>query len=124
VLAGFLTARENVELSLALRGVAGDEATERALQALAAVGLAAHAERRTGVLSAGQRERVALARAFAARPAVVLADEPTARLDAASTLVVGGLLRDLAREAGSTVVCATHDPLLIELSDDEVRLDG
>ncbi len=124
VLAGFLTARENVELGLALRGVAAEEATERAIESLAAVGLAAHAERRTGVLSAGQRERVALARAFAVRPAVVLADEPTARLDAASTLVVGGLLRDLAREAGSTVVCATHDPLLIELADDEVRLGG
>jgi ABC-type lipoprotein export system ATPase subunit len=120
--AGFMTARENVELGLALRGVTGEAASIRAAEALAAVGLAAHADRRAEVLSAGQRERVALARVFAAEPAVVLADEPTARLDAATTIVVGGLLHDLAREAGATVVCATHDPLLIVLAYDQLRL--
>ena len=66
-LSGFLSARENVELGLALRDVAREEASERATEALAAVGLAAHADRRVELLSAGQRERVALARAFAAR---------------------------------------------------------
>ena len=113
---------ENVELALALRGVEGDEAAERADAALAAVGLAEHADRAAGVLSAGQRERVALARAFAARTGVVLADEPTARLDAATTLAIGRLLAELAHSIGSTVVCATHDPLLIGLADREVRL--
>ncbi len=121
-LPGFLSARENVELGLALRGVEGDAARQRAAEALAAVGLAEHADRRTDALSAGQRERVALARVFAAHPAIVVADEPTARLDAATTLLVGGLLRELAHEAGCTVVCATHDPLLIDLADDDVRL--
>ncbi len=118
----FLSAQENVELALALRGVEGDEAGQRADAALAAVGLAEHADRSAGVLSAGQRERVALARAFAARTGLVLADEPTARLDATTTLVIGRLLAELAHSIGSTVVCATHDPLLIGLADREVRL--
>ena len=70
-LSGFLAARENVELGLALRGVDPDAARDRAADALAAVGLTAHAERRVELLSAGQRERVALARVFAARTPVV-----------------------------------------------------
>jgi ABC-type lipoprotein export system ATPase subunit len=118
----YLTATENIELSLALRGTEGVDAAERSAEALAAVGLAEHANRQAGVLSAGQRERVALARAFAARTPVVLADEPTARLDGAATVSIGRLLAELAHEYGSTVVCATHDPLLIELSDRDVRL--
>jgi ABC-type lipoprotein export system ATPase subunit len=121
VLPGFLTVLEAVTLGLAVRGIEGRQARERAVEALAAVGLADHTGRRTGVLSAGQRERVALARAFAARPAVVVADEPTARLDSAATITVGGLLRDLARD-GSTVVCATHDTLLVELADRLLQL--
>jgi ABC-type lipoprotein export system ATPase subunit len=121
-LSGFLSALENVELGLALRGIGDEDARERAAEALAAVGLAAHADRRVELLSAGQRERVALARVFAARTAVVVADEPTSRLDASTTLEIGGLLAALAHETGATVVCATHDPLLISLADREVRL--
>jgi ABC-type lipoprotein export system ATPase subunit len=121
-LSGFLSARENVELGLALRGIAGDDARERAADALAAVGLATHADRRVELLSAGQRERAALARVFSARTPVVLADEPTSRLDASTTLEIGALLAELAHGTGTTVVCATHDPLLIGLADREVRL--
>ena len=121
-LSGFLSARENVELGLALRGIEAGEATDRAADALAAVGLAAHAERRVDLLSAGQRERVALARVFAARTPVVIADEPTSRLDASTTVEIGTLLAELAHGTGTTVVCATHDPLLIGLADREVRL--
>ena len=121
-LSGFLSARETVELGLALRGIEPGAARERASEALAAVGLVAHAERRVGLLSAGQRERVALARVFAARTPVVIADEPTSRLDASTTLEIGGLLAELAHATGTTVVCATHDPLLIGLADSEVRL--
>lgn len=121
-LIGFLSARENVELSLALRRIEHREAEARAADALAAVGLAPHAERRVDLLSAGQRERVAVARAFAAQAPVVLADEPTSRLDATATLEIGRLLADLAHRTGATVVCATHDPLLIGLADREVRL--
>ena len=121
-LSGFLSARENVELGLALRGVEGGAAKDRAAEAIAAVGLAAHADRRVDLLSAGQRERVALARAFAARTPVVIADEPTSRLDAATTVDIGALLAELAHGTGATVICATHDPLLIGLADREVRL--
>jgi ABC-type lipoprotein export system ATPase subunit len=121
-LSGILTARENVELVLGLRGIDGVEAHERAMDALAVVGLADHASRPVDRLSAGERERVALARAVAAGPGVLVADEPTARLDSATTLAIGGLLADLAREHGTTVICATHDPLLIALAGDEVAL--
>jgi ABC-type lipoprotein export system ATPase subunit len=119
----FLGARENVELALALRSVEPDEATRRALEALAAVGLAAEAERRVEDLSTGQRERVAIARAVAARPALLLADEPTSRLDQAGALAISRLLLRLARETGAAVVCATHDPLLVEQADDRIDLE-
>ena len=109
-------------LALRIRDVETDDAAESAANALAAVGLAAHADRRVDLLSAGQRERVALARAFAARRAIVIADEPTSRLDASTTRAIGERLAELARSTSTTVVCATHDPLLIELADREVRL--
>jgi ABC-type lipoprotein export system ATPase subunit len=114
----FLGARENVELALELRGL---ERTGAAA-ALEAVGLAEHADRPVAELSAGQRERAALARALAVQPQVIVADEPTTRLDGANALALGTLLADLARTTGATVVCATHDPLLIEQADAELSL--
>jgi putative ABC transport system ATP-binding protein len=114
----FLGARENVELALELRGLPADHAAA----ALEAVGLAEHAERPVAKLSAGQRERAALARALAVQPRVIVADEPTARLDAANALALGTLLAEVARTSGCTVVCATHDPLLIEQADAELSL--
>ena len=121
-LAGALTALENVELVLALRDVEPLEARERAMDAIAVVGLAEHGDRAVDRLSAGERERVALARAISGRPSVLVADEPTARLDSLTTLAVGGLLADLAREHGTTVICATHDPILVTLAGAEVPL--
>ena len=118
----FLGARENVELSLALRGVERGDARDRAVAALAPVGLEEHGERPVSELSAGQRERAAIARALAARPCAIVADEPTARLDGANALAVGLLLAELARATGAVVVCATHDPLLIEQADDVLSL--
>jgi ABC-type lipoprotein export system ATPase subunit len=123
-LSSALSARENVELALALRGVEGVEVHERTIDALAIVGLADHADRPVARLSAGERERVALARAIAAGPSLLIADEPTSRLDSVTTLAIGGLLADLAREHGTTVVCATHDPLVIALAGEELRLGG
>jgi ABC-type lipoprotein export system ATPase subunit len=119
----FLTAAENVELGLSLRGIGGAEARERAAESLAAVGLAGASGRRASDLSSGQQERAAVARAVAARPALLLADEPTARLDQANALAVSRLLLDLARTTGAAVVCATHDPLLIEHADDRLDLE-
>jgi ABC-type lipoprotein export system ATPase subunit len=123
-LTGFLTARENVELGLAIRSVAPEEAARRAGEALTAVGLSEQGDRRLVDLSSGQQERVALARAVAARPALLLADEPTARLDQANALAVAQLLLGLAGETGALVVCATHDPLLIEQADERLELEG
>jgi ABC-type lipoprotein export system ATPase subunit len=119
----FLTAAENVQLGLTLRGLDGEEAGARAAESLAAVGLAGIAERRVADLSAGQRERVAVARAVAARPRLLLADEPTARLDQANALGIARLLLGLARETGAAVVCATHDPLLVEHADERLDLE-
>ena len=121
-LSGFLTARENVELGLAIRGIDGIEAHERAIDALVAVGLAEHADRLADLLSAGQRERVAVARALAARTPVIIADEPTSRVDVAAALTLGGLFADIAHEHGTTFICATHDPVLIGFADVDVQL--
>jgi len=118
----FLGARENAELTLALRGIAPGESSGRVAEALAAVGLEEHGERPVGELSAGQRVRAALARALAARPLALVADEPTARIDGANALALGALLADVARTVGTTVICATHDPLLIEQADAELSL--
>jgi ABC-type lipoprotein export system ATPase subunit len=120
----FLSARENIELGLALRGMGADEAHERALEALGRVGLAERAEQRAARLSAGERQRVAIARAVAAGAGLLLADEPTARLDEANALAVGALFSKLAREFGAAVVVATHDPLVVEQADATLRLGG
>jgi ABC-type lipoprotein export system ATPase subunit len=122
-LTAFLSARENVELALAIRRVGTKEGACRAGVALAAVGLGDQEDRRISDLSSGQQERVAVARAVAARPALLLADEPTARLDQANALAVARLLVGLARETGALVVCATHDPLLIEHADERLDLE-
>jgi len=118
----FLTAAENVALGLSLRGVTPEEADGPAREALEAVGLGELADRRANELSAGERERVAIARAIAVRPAVLLADEPTARLDEANARAVGELLGRLARESGTAVVCATHDVAVIDQADSELAL--
>jgi energy-coupling factor transport system ATP-binding protein len=118
----FLSARENVEVALALRGLESEDARQRALDALAVVGLAERAEQRVGRLSAGERQRVAIARALAAEAKLLLADEPTARLDEANALAVGALFGRIARESGAAVVCATHDPLVVGEADDVLAL--
>ncbi|HZC28754.1 MAG TPA: ATP-binding cassette domain-containing protein, partial [Gaiellaceae bacterium] len=109
-----LTARENVELALALRA----HPTDAAREVLVAVGLEDRIEQRVSRLSTGERGRVAIARALAPRPELLLADEPTSRLDQANALAIGTLFVSLARQFGTAVVCATHDPLLIEHADE------
>jgi ABC-type lipoprotein export system ATPase subunit len=118
----FLSARENVELTLAARGLSRADAAAASADALVAVGLGELAGQRVVRLSMGERQRVAIARAVAARPKLLLADEPTARLDAANALEIGALLARLVDERGTTMVCATHDPLVIEQADEELEL--
>jgi putative ABC transport system ATP-binding protein len=113
-----LTARENVELGLQVRGISEDGSVD----ALVQVGLADRLDHRADRLSAGERQRVAIARAIAVSPRILLADEPTARLDQANAKAVGLLLARLAHESDTAVVCATHDAALIEEADVELRL--
>jgi ABC-type lipoprotein export system ATPase subunit len=114
----FLSARENVELVLELRRA--DRAA--AVEALEAVGLGELVEERVSRLSTGERQRVAIARAVAARPKLLLADEPTARLDEANARTIGALFARLAAETGAAIVCATHDPALIDQADAQLAL--
>jgi len=113
----FLSARENVELGQQIRGLDADPT-----EVLRAVGLSERAGQRVSRLSAGEQVRVAVARALAARPSLLLVDEPTARLDEANALRLAALLTTLARETGAAVVCATHDPVVIEQADHELAL--
>ena len=119
-----LTAAENVELPLQLRGLDRSEVSERAAAALARAALADITDRLAEELSGGQQQRVAVARALAAAAPIVVADEPTAELDADTAAVVFASLRAEA-EAGATVVLATHDPDLAALCDATIHLvDG
>jgi putative ABC transport system ATP-binding protein len=107
-----LTARENVEFVLELQGV-GRERRSRAGEVLDELGLGDLADRRPAELSGGQQQRVAVARAVAARPRLVLADEPTANLDGENAEVLMHLMRDLRDRHGMTFLFSTHDPRVV-----------
>lgn len=121
-----LTASENVEFPLLFhRDLGSGDRRRRVLDALERVGLASRKDRRPGEMSGGERQRVAVARALAAQPSIVLADEPTASLDHETGAAVINLMHALNRERGTTFLYATHDPELIGLADRVVRLrDG
>jgi putative ABC transport system ATP-binding protein len=123
-LLAYLPAWRNVELPLIYAGVTPELRRARALDALAAVGLADRAEHRPGELSGGQQQRVAVARALVTEPDLILADEPTGNLDSSSTADVLGLLRDL-HESGRTVVLITHEAEVAARAQRVVRIrDG
>jgi putative ABC transport system ATP-binding protein len=107
-----LTALENVEFVLEMQGL-GAERRARALEVLDELGLADLARRRPAELSGGQQQRVAVARAIAARPRLVLADEPTANLDGENAEVLMHLMRDLRDRHGMTFLFSTHDPRVV-----------
>ena len=119
----FLSAQENVELGLAIRGLDGPGSSDRAAAALERVGLADKAHRSPDGLSAGERLRVAIARAIVAEPALLVLDEPTAALDRAGARAVAALLQGFDGER-VTIIATTHDPALIEAGSDRLRLDG
>ncbi len=104
------TALENVELPLIYQGVPRDERQERAMAALAKVGLEGRATHRPSELSGGQQQRVAIARAIVTKPGLILADEPTGNLDSARGREIMELLTQLNRDEGLSVVMVTHEP--------------
>lgn len=123
-LLGFLTARQNVAMALEQDGSLDERVRlRRAGELLAAVGLAGHEDRVPAKLSGGQRQRVSVARALAAEPGLVLADEPTAALDKASGLEVVRLLRDLAKSRGVPILLVTHDPRILDIADRVVAME-
>jgi ABC-type lipoprotein export system ATPase subunit len=117
----FLSAHENVVLALALRGFDERDAAQRATHWLRWTGLEQLADRRADRLSGGEQRRIALARALAPAPRVLLADEPTAHLDRVTGRLVIRLLQQAARE-GTTIVAASHDPDVISAADTRLTL--
>lgn len=103
-----LTAQGNVELPLAYRGMPKEERHKRSQEALERVGLGKRKDHLPRQMSGGQQQRVAIARAIAARPPIILADEPTGALDSASGKEVLKILKEL-NEEGKTVILITHD---------------
>ena len=103
-----LTAQENVELPLIYRGVGKKEREALAKESLKMVGLAHRMDHKPSEMSGGQQQRVAIARAIAAKPPVILADEPTGNLDSRSTQEIMNILKDLHKD-GRTVILITHD---------------
>jgi ABC-type lipoprotein export system ATPase subunit len=105
-----LTAIENVELPLEIAGVASEERRSRSLELLESVGLASRAGHRPTQLSAGEQQRVGIARALANKPDVLMADEPTGNLDSHTAGEIITLLRNLNEKNGQTLIIVTHDP--------------
>jgi len=121
---GFLSAEEHAVLVLRIRGWDTDAAVERAAQALTRAGLADRARQRAYRLSAGEAQRLALARALASARGLLIVDEPTSRQDENNARAVAALLAAAAHEDGQTVICATHDPAVIREADKVVALGG
>ncbi|MFZ5810124.1 MAG: ABC transporter ATP-binding protein [Chloroflexota bacterium] len=107
-----LTAYENVEMPLLLNGMSSSERRQRVMELLDAVGMADRAHHRPDQLSGGEQQRVAVARALAPRPLLILADEPTANLDTENGKQVMEIMQRLNQETGTTFIFATHDPRL------------
>jgi putative ABC transport system ATP-binding protein len=119
-----LTALENVEYALNLKGVDGRPAREQAAALIERVGLADRAQFHPRDLSGGQKQRVAIARALAASPSLVLADEPTANLDASVADSILDLFTELARKERRSLLIVTHDPKVRRVADRVVRIEN
>ena len=120
-----LTARENVEFVMQVQGVPAAERGKKALEILEEVGLKGLEDRRPADMSGGQPQRVAVARAIVSRPALVLADEPTANLDSKTADGLMELFRELNNHHNTTFVIATHDKRVMSYAKRIVRmLDG
>ena len=118
-----LSAYENAEFVLLLQGMPPAERKKRVMETLHAVGLQGMEHRRPGELSGGQQQRVAVARAIAGRPALVLADEPTANLDSKTSESLIDLMRTLNAEHGITFLFSTHDPRIMDAAKRVIRME-
>ncbi len=120
-----LTALENAEFPMLLQGIDAEERRARVQELFHRTGMDGLEDRRPGKLSGGQQQRVAVVRAVASKPALVLADEPTANLDSASSEALLNMMAELNRDLGVTFVFATHDEHVMERSRRLVRIvDG
>ena len=120
-----LTALENAEFPMLLQGIDADERQARIRELFTRTGMTGLEDRRPGKLSGGQQQRVAVVRAVASRPALVLADEPTANLDTHSSEALLDMMAELNRDLGVTFVFATHDEHVMERSRRLIRMvDG
>ena len=119
------SAKENVMMPMLIAGVGRAEASKRALELLALVGMSHRTEHKPSALSGGEQQRVAIARALANNPSVVLADEPTGNLDSATREEIQSLFFDLRDRLGQTFIIVTHDETLAEHSDRKIVMsDG
>jgi putative ABC transport system ATP-binding protein len=118
-----LSAAENVGIPLRITGTPPAERDRRVATMLAIVGLSEHAAHRPDELSGGQQQRIAIARALAGRPQLLVADEPTSQLDLETGLQIMRLLLTVVRSEGITALVATHDEALMDLADNVLRLD-
>ena len=120
-----LSALENVMLPLQIGNLASRSSREMALGRLNDVGLASHAAHRPAKLSGGQQQRVAIARALITRPALVVADEPTANLDSENAHRIIDLMRQISKKEGTTFIFSTHDERLLDRVDRRIMMrDG
>jgi putative ABC transport system ATP-binding protein len=120
-----MTALENITLPMTFAGVSSEDAVERGMALLEQVGLTGRHGHRPAELSGGQQQRVAVARALANTPAIVLADEPTGNLDLTTGEDIISLLKELSVERGVTVISATHDYKMLNVSDQVIWIrDG
>jgi len=118
-----LTALEQVQLPLGYRGMRNRDSEPLARQALDEVGLSHRSHMRPAQLSGGEKQRVAVARAFAKSPTLIFADEPTSALDAENGQRVIDILHRYARAHGATVLCVSHDPRLIRHADRVIAME-
>ncbi len=120
-----MTALENVTLPMTFAGMRSERATEKGMELLELVGLADRFQHKPFELSGGQQQRVAIARALANDPAIILADEPTGNLDLSTGEEIITLLKNLSHERGVTIISATHDIKMLNVSDQVVWIrDG
>lgn len=120
----FLNAVDNIALPMVFAGIKASERRGKAIELLQTVGLGERAQHKPTQLSGGEQQRVAIARALANNPRIILADEPTGNLDLRTGLEIVRLLYRLRTEQKTTVICATHDLKMIEVSDRIAWIQG